>query len=521
MPTTAVSRSVSPAGARQVLLIIGLALAALIVRLPNLELVPRFEDEGIDVLWALEIANGQRVPLTGFDAYYGPLFSYLVAGVFVVLGPDPLWPRLLGAIFSALTVPAAFVLGTVVGCRRAGLIAAALTLAHPTLVLVGHYGWSNTLTPFFATVAVIALYVGVSGQRMGLLVLGGILCGLTVQTHPISIVMAPGLIAWSLFLRSSGQSFTARHVAAALGGLLVGYAPMWWTFLTAWHAVATRIQEQTYAYAPIASVPTYLERLPQLVQDVLFASLGAAWLAGAVIGGLAILGGSRGAVSLFGRQQRWALVVAGCSLLSLPLITNFFLARYVSLLLPLAFVWVAALLMRAWDHAATGNGGRFLSRVLPKPTQAATLALAVMLSGTDIAYLVVTQHRFIREGATNRAFLDLRDRMTSNGRACPGRVFVEDTDAMAVEGGFRSWVFFNFHSVVHVVTLSGCTVTTAPRTQLLGELTLQDAPTWLIIPEQSVPIFAERFELTRIMAITPAPAVPAALELALFQVQPR
>jgi hypothetical protein len=84
---------------------------ALAVRLPWLMLVPRFEDEGIDLLAALDIARGHSLPLTGVDLYSGPLYVYLVAGMSRLFGENILWPRLLAAVFGALTVPATFYLG--------------------------------------------------------------------------------------------------------------------------------------------------------------------------------------------------------------------------------------------------------------------------------------------------------------------------------------------------------------------------------------------------------------------------
>ena len=62
-------------------LLAALFAVALAIRLPNLMLFPRFEDEGPGVMYALEIARGEQLPLTGVRAYTGPLFSYLVAAL--------------------------------------------------------------------------------------------------------------------------------------------------------------------------------------------------------------------------------------------------------------------------------------------------------------------------------------------------------------------------------------------------------------------------------------------------------
>ena len=58
------------------LLIAGaLALAGVLTRLPYLALIPVFEDEVFQTVYALSIRPGDFLPLVGDDPYTGPFFS--------------------------------------------------------------------------------------------------------------------------------------------------------------------------------------------------------------------------------------------------------------------------------------------------------------------------------------------------------------------------------------------------------------------------------------------------------------
>jgi 4-amino-4-deoxy-L-arabinose transferase-like glycosyltransferase len=239
--------------------------AALAIRLPYLQLIPRFEDEGVETLWALDIAQGWRLPLTGFDAYYGPLFSYLVAGLFRIFGPSLFAPRLMIATFGALTVPAVYHLGRVVAHERVGLVAAFFALVSPMLVVVSsHQGWSNSMTPFLATVTLTAAYVGVTQRRTGVLALAGLLAGLTLQTHPLSLVLLLAVVLWYLLSRPPRAWFSDARLDLTIVAFAVGYAPMIWKLASQWTTVMHVVQRQTYAYAPVESFAAYQQRLPQL-----------------------------------------------------------------------------------------------------------------------------------------------------------------------------------------------------------------------------------------------------------------
>ena len=163
--TSAVRRPVSAMLALLLLAILALAFA---LRLRNLALVPQFTDESLEVLWSLPIARGQALPLTNYDAYYGALFNYLVAGAFLLLGPSAVAARLVVLTTGVLTVLATYALARAWNGPTAGLLAAALIAFNVVHVAISsHVAWANCTTPLFTTLAVWFLYVGVQRGRGG------------------------------------------------------------------------------------------------------------------------------------------------------------------------------------------------------------------------------------------------------------------------------------------------------------------------------------------------------------------
>ena len=316
-------------------------------------MIPRFVDEGEGVLWALDIFQGDLIRIRGVRAYTGPLFAYLVAGLFHLFGLDIVWPRMLAAVFGALTVPATFLLGRAVADARVGLVAAVLALTNPEFVLMSHFGWSNSLTPFFATVTLTAIYLGVTRRRASVLAWGGVLAGLTLQTHAVSVFLLAGIVVWFLLTQSPKEWITGRDVGAVLIGFVVGYAPMLWNFASEWGTFVREVgATRTYAFQPVDSIPSFGKRLAELSSAVLQTSPGApwaalAWAALAAIGGLAFRGHERD-IRTADRSQahRLAAVVSFVALALFSIFVRTPVSRYFLPLLPLMLVWVATVLDR-------------------------------------------------------------------------------------------------------------------------------------------------------------------------------
>ncbi len=506
-----------------------LFLLALAIRLPYFHLVPRFEDEGLEVIRALEVARGTNVPLIGYDIYYGPLFTLIVAAFFRVVDVDLLTARAVAVVCGALTVPATYLLGCVVGGKRVALVAALLALTSPILVVVGsHFGWSNSLVPFLATTMLTAVYLGVTQRRWTWLALGGFLAGLTMQAHPLSVVLIAALVAWYFVYCPPAEWFKRPEVYAAAVSFAVGYAPMLWILAGRLDQVIASAQKQSYVFGPVESGGQYFERVlaafgmlgitiagvgerlwaafpeaPQTRQAVLL-------LVVLVAGCGLVLSASRRplASSSTVRSRSFLAVVLLLPVLLLPLFTRSLQSRYLMMLVPVACVCIGLACARVWEGAASAR-------------RLAAVGIVIAILTANLVAIVRVERRALQEGESNAAWLSLRDAVDQHS-LCQDGVFIEDTDALGLPpGDSRTWTYFNTQAVRFVLTLENCVQTVAPVGRLLDMLKARPSPAWLIIPEQSVAVFSQDLTLTRVLPLAPAPTLPAALRLTLFRAEPR
>jgi 4-amino-4-deoxy-L-arabinose transferase-like glycosyltransferase len=162
-------------------------LGALLVRLPDLQLIPAFSDETEELWNAMLIAQGRDLPLVDASTpYNGPVWIGLAALAYRLSGNSLYAPRTLVALLGALTVVATYLLGRAWAGRVGGVLAAALlATAGGHVALNSHLAWSNCTTPLFTTLASWTLWLAVgrpAAQSGRLLVLSAGLWGLALQT---------------------------------------------------------------------------------------------------------------------------------------------------------------------------------------------------------------------------------------------------------------------------------------------------------------------------------------------------
>jgi glycosyltransferase AglD len=250
-----------------------LFVLALALRLPYLMEVPGFTDETVEMSVALNVLNGGR-PLVDVEPYLGSLFNYLLAGIFLVW-PQPIAGRLLVSLLGAITVVLAFFLARRLAGTLTALLTAGLMATSATHIANGHIAWTNCTTPFFTTAAMLALVEAKSRGSGRLMLLSGALYGLSLQTHPAVILLAPAFllsVCWAPLgiddrcaSPRTSIGLRSRWPYLALLAALVCYANVVVYNLQnpgAWMEAARR---SNYAYVSMPGPDSYLTNLQQLV----------------------------------------------------------------------------------------------------------------------------------------------------------------------------------------------------------------------------------------------------------------
>ena len=183
-----------------------LTFVGALIRIPYLALIPVFEDEVMQTVYALSIRPGEFMPLVGNDAYAGPLFSYLIALSMRLFGSTPITPRIVVMVMGALTVGATYWLARSLGLSRPwAALAGLLMAANPHHILINsHYAGATYTVPLFSTTFLAALTLAVRHKSGMWLVVAGVLLGLALQATPVPALMLPGLALWFLAQRTPG-----------------------------------------------------------------------------------------------------------------------------------------------------------------------------------------------------------------------------------------------------------------------------------------------------------------------------
>jgi 4-amino-4-deoxy-L-arabinose transferase-like glycosyltransferase len=296
------------------LLVAGLLAVAAVVRLPYLQLVPVISDEAFEVLAAQGMVGGKFIWFGPFDPTTGPLVTWLLALAVWLFGSSAYLARTVTLLFGVLTVGLTYLLGrslasylttkgiasrseaertkatkvlvspgqgpvlTPVGTtdrsvvwrgRVAGLAAGLLLAFNPVHTIVNsHVAWSNSATPFLAAATFLALHAAMRRGDGRLLVLGGLLYGLALQTHISMLVVIPGLLVWFLARRDLLAWLRRPWPYLAVLAAALGYSNMIVYNVMSQGGLLADAQLHTYAWEPSPNLLSYLNRLAALLTNL-------------------------------------------------------------------------------------------------------------------------------------------------------------------------------------------------------------------------------------------------------------
>ncbi|MFN8524981.1 MAG: glycosyltransferase family 39 protein [Chloroflexota bacterium] len=377
--------------------LIPLAVVPTAVRLPLLLSVPRFTDETDEVMRGYAIYRGELWPVTNVDAYVGPLWNYLLAGAFMLLGPSSRVPRGLVFLAGVATVAVTYLLARELA-RRAGISGVRITLVSGLATMLmatsavhsvvsSHVAWSHSLTPLLVTLGLwLLLRSGLdevapsdshtSGPSGRDVVGAGLLLGLGVHTHPTVLALVPGIAVWAV-LRGRGclrRGSTWLGVAAFLAANAPAIA---FNLATGFQSFAEAQTVGTaYAGGRATDMPRYVQNLGLLLTSVpLLLGGGIGDRRGDFVGFDPILTALYGLPFLWGTVLCWrdgarlpafafgalALVLPAFNGKYEPLLNG----RYLMPLVPLATVCLAMGAVDAVTRARAVRGLRVLASGLP------------------------------------------------------------------------------------------------------------------------------------------------------------
>ncbi len=439
---------------RDLLIAGALSLAGALTRVPYLALIPVFEDEALQTVYALAIRPGEFLPLVGNDPYAGPLFSYILAvsmRIFASTGLIQFTPRVVAMVMGALTVGLTYLLARALSLAWPwAALAGLLMAANPHHILINsHYAGTTYALPLFSTAFLLALALAVkrapgghdwrsqsSRQSGPWLVAAGALLGLALQTNPVPVLMLPGAAVWLLIQPAGGLRYRKASIGLrtrwpylAAVAFLVAYAPViLYNLQTGLAGVSAAESGRSYLWQPNPSPAAFAQNLWRLMLQLCRQVSG-------VLEGDETLRSLLGVPLLFSAWAIAGLIYAarkgltlpalavGSQLLIMPWLSNHYgltgTTRFTNQLTPLIFVAMAALAASVWNRVQV----RPLSSVVVLRSVAGVLLVALSL--WPLTSLFRYYDHKVAAGETNAPYFAFADEFTRQWRG--EKVFLSDS----------------------------------------------------------------------------------------------
>lgn len=413
-------------------------LAAAAIRLPYWDIIPAANDEPEQTSFAYQIANGQIRPLTGNDAYAGPFFVYIVAGLIKLGATDPLTGRFVTLAAGILTIPVTWVWAQALGKNRlAALIAALLVAVNPDLILTNsHVGGTTFLLPFLTTLFLLCLTLANKRDSPGWVLLAGIAGGLAGQSNLVGGLAVAGGALWFLWqTRRSARLGKWWPLWPVLLGLVIlaMLSPIILHNLTADITSADALARKPYIWEHDPSVATTINNARrfslQLVRQsggVLAGDEDFTTLIGIPLIYLALM--IAGLVYTTRHVSTLPLLVFAPFALILPIISSHYgfgdVGRFTSLLIPVFAVVIAFLMAAMIDRwcQMPATPGRYIGGIL-------LMLLALLLVVYPMVSLFRHYDQAIKSHTTGRALLELSRYPVANNRGEP--VYISTIDELS------------------------------------------------------------------------------------------
>lgn len=145
-------------------------VAGFILRILNIEnTMPFIGDQGWFYLSARDMVINGQIPLVGIASshpwlHQGPLWTYLLAGIFWVFGFNPLNGAYLAIILGLITVWSVYVVGKEFFSSGIGLISALLYATSPLAIIYSRTPYHTSPIPLFTLLFILCLHKWLKGN---------------------------------------------------------------------------------------------------------------------------------------------------------------------------------------------------------------------------------------------------------------------------------------------------------------------------------------------------------------------
>jgi len=191
-------------------------------------------DEGRDVLVVYKILHGDLTllgPTASVGGFFlGPIYYYFMTPFLWLFNYNPVGPAIMVALFGIATVWLVYKVGKEFFGSSVGLIAAGLYAISPLVVTYSRSSWNPNLMPFFSLSTLYLTYKAVQKNSLKLFLLSGVLFGITMQLHYLTLFLGVIIVAYVLlyqYVFSKSNIFVKliRQYVYIFLGFIVGWSP--------------------------------------------------------------------------------------------------------------------------------------------------------------------------------------------------------------------------------------------------------------------------------------------------------
>ncbi|OGH06430.1 MAG: hypothetical protein A2W22_06525 [Candidatus Levybacteria bacterium RBG_16_35_11] len=194
-------------------------------------------DEGRDALIVYNILHG-KLTLLGPTAsvggfFLGPIYYYFMAVFTFLFNYSPVGPSVMVALFGIATVWLIYKVCKEFFDYKVGLIAALLYAISPIVISYSRSSWNPNPLPFFSLLSLYTLYKAVKKNNWLFFIISGLLLGIAIQLHYLTLFLIVIVLAYVLFANFvvfkktffKNLSNTVRSYLLVVVGFLIGWLP--------------------------------------------------------------------------------------------------------------------------------------------------------------------------------------------------------------------------------------------------------------------------------------------------------